>query len=143
MPTSISIDASVAVKAIVDEPSSHKARSVIAANDLIILPAHAFAEIAEIIFRKHLAGLIDEDQVRVALTKLPEILVLVPLDSIMLEAFAIAKELRHSIYDCLYVAAARKHRVNLITADLNMLRKIRGTQFSTFVFSLDSCAVLP
>ncbi len=138
MPTTISIDASVAVKAIVEERNSDKARAIVAANDLILAPAHAYAEIAEIVLRKSLAGLVDARQATMALERLPEILTLVPLDSIILDAFGIARAIRHSVYDCLYIAAARKHGVKLVTADLHMLRKTAGTEFSSIVIGLES-----
>ena len=91
MATSISIDASVAVKAIVEEQFSDNARSILATYDLILAPAHAYAEIAEVVFRKFSAGQIEERQVVLALERLPNILTLVPPDTIIVGAFNIAK----------------------------------------------------
>ena len=66
MPTTISIDASVAVKAIVEENNTDKARAIIVAYDLVLAPAHAYVEIAEIVYRKSVAGLIDLSQATTA-----------------------------------------------------------------------------
>lgn len=138
MPTSISIDASVVIKSLVEEESSGVARKLIATVDLIIVPAHAYAEIAEIIYRKRMSGLIEEAHAREALEELPRLLTLVPLDGIIGDAFSIAMDIRHSVYDCLYVAAARKHGISLVTADLKLLRKVEGTAYSSIVIPLES-----
>jgi predicted nucleic acid-binding protein len=100
MPTTISIDASVAVKAIVEEAGSGADRAIIAAREPILAPAHAYAEIAEIVLRKSLVGLV-------------------------------------------YIAAARKHGVKLVTAGLHLLRKTSGTGFSSTVIHLESFTSWP
>ena len=138
MQTTISIDASVAIKLIVEERGSSKARVIVESYDLIFVPAHAHAEVAEIVLRKLYAGLVDERQAVLVLEKLPEILRPVALDTILLDAFRITKTIRHSVYDCLYIATARKLNVALVTADLRMLRKTAGSEFSSIVFNLES-----
>ena len=140
MQTTISIDASVAIKLIVEEQGSSKARVIVESYDLIFVPAHAHAhaEVAEIVLRKLYAGLVDERQAVLVLEKLPEILRPVALDTILLDAFRITKTIRHSVYDCLYIATARKLNVALVTADLRMLRKTAGSEFSSIVFNLES-----
>ena len=143
MATSISIDASVAVKAIVEEQFSDSARSILATHDLVLAPAHAYAEIAEVIYRKFSAGLIEERQVVLALERLPKILTLIPLDTIIVDAFNIAKDIHHSVYDCLYVAAALKHGTELITADAKLVLKTRNTPYSALVRHLADSGGLP
>ena len=143
MATSISIDASIAVKAIVEEQFSDNARSILATYDLILAPAHAYAEIAEVVFRKFSAGQIEERQVVLALERLPSILTLVPLDTIIVDVFNIAKEIHHSVYDCLYVAAAMKHGTELVTTDVKLVLKTRNTPYSAFVRHLADSGGLP
>jgi predicted nucleic acid-binding protein len=143
MPTTISIDASVAVKTIVEEEHSDRARALVAANDMILAPAHAYAEIAEIIYRKTNAGDVEEKQALWVLAELPKILTLVPLDTIVADAFAIARSIRHSVYDCLYIAAAQRHGVKLVTADRRMLRKTHGTGYAPIVIDLESTSAFP
>ena len=143
MATSITIDASVAVKTIIEESFSGLARNVLAGFDLVLAPAHAYAEIAEVIYRKSSVGLIGERQANFALERLPQILTLVPLDAIIVDAFGIARELQHSVYDCLYVAAALKHQTKLITADLKLVTKPRSSRFSNVVLHLADSGILP
>ena len=138
MPTSISIDASVAVKTLVEEAGSEQARAVVAAYDMIIAPAHAYAEISEILYRKTVSGVLERLQAQKALKQLPIVFTLAPLDMIMAEAFEIACDLRHSVYDCLYVATAIKFATQLATADFRLLRKIVGTRYSGIVIGLES-----
>ena len=138
MPTTISIDASVAIKTLVEEVGSEQARAVVAAHDMIIASAHAYAEISEILYRKTVSGVLERLQAQEALKQLPIVFTLAPLDTIMAEAFDIACDLRHSIYDCLYVATAIKFATQLVTADLRLLRKTVGTKYSGIVIGLES-----
>lgn len=138
MPTTISIDASVVVKTLVEETGSARARAVVAAHDMIIVPAHAYAEVSEVLYRKTVSGVLDRLQALQALKQLPIAYTLAPLDAVMAEAFEIAIDLRHSIYDCLYVATAVKFGVHLVTADLRLLRKTADSKYSGIVISLES-----
>ena len=143
MPTTISIDASVAIKAIIEEPHSGLARQIVSAYDLLLTPAHAYAEIAEVVLRKTQAGLIQQDQAAIALQRLPKILTMVALDTIMLDAFRIGLTLKHSVYDCLYIAAARLHGVKLITADKRLLAKTAQSEFAATVIDIANSDKLP
>ena len=138
MPTTISIDASVAIKTLVEEAGSDQARALVAAHDMIIAPAHAYAEISEILYRKTVSGVLDRLQAQKALKQLPIVYTLEPLDTVMAETFEIACELRHSVYDCLYVATAIKFATQLATADFRLLRKTIGTRYSGIVIGLES-----
>jgi predicted nucleic acid-binding protein len=138
MPITISIDASVAIKTLVEENGSDRARAVVAAHDMIIVPAHAYAEISEILYRRTLSGVLDRLQAQKALQQLPIIYTLAPLDTVMAEAFEIACDLRHSVYDCLYVATAIRFATQLVTADLRLLRKTADTKYSAIVIDLES-----
>ena len=137
----ISIDASVAIKTIIDEVNSSEARAIVAAFDLVIVPAHAYAEISEVIYRKAIGGLIEAEQARKSLMRLPEVFTLAPLDTVMADAFDIAMEIRHSVYDCLYVATARRHGTKLVTADARLLLKVANTQYAPVVIGLQSFSV--
>lgn len=63
---------------------------------------------------------------------------MVALDTIMLDAFRIAWSIQHSVYDCLYIAAARLHDVKLVTADRRMLAKTSNTEFARIVIALEA-----
>lgn len=52
-------------------------------------------------------------------------------------AWALASELDHSPYDCLYLALARELKTRVLTADERLLRKLRQTRFAGDCLRLD------
>jgi len=44
-------------------------------------------------------------------------------------AVAIARELDHPVYDCLYVTLAEERRAKLVTADTRLLQKLQQTRW--------------
>jgi predicted nucleic acid-binding protein len=51
-------------------------------------------------------------------------------------ALAIAIELRHSAYDCFYLALAEQRTSSLVTADDRLIRRCADTPFEKLVQSL-------
>ncbi len=67
------------------------------------------------------AGLIGAEKARAALSKLPERFdVLSPLLPLTEDAFEIAVSLNHPVYDCFYLALARRESAPLVTADKHL-----------------------
>jgi predicted nucleic acid-binding protein len=56
---------------------------------------------------------------------------LVPSAILTDRALAIALELRHSVYDCFYVALADLREVDFVTADAQLLRRCANSTFAT------------
>jgi predicted nucleic acid-binding protein len=44
-------------------------------------------------------------------------------------AFALAKEINHSVYDCLYAVAARENDATLVTCDVKFAAKLDPTKY--------------
>jgi predicted nucleic acid-binding protein len=44
-------------------------------------------------------------------------------------AFEIAAELRHPVYDCLYVALAEREGATLVTADRHLIGRLAGSRW--------------
>ena len=51
-------------------------------------------------------------------------------------AVAIARELDHPVYDCLYLALAEARQTSLVTADARFLAKLSGTAWEASTLSL-------
>jgi predicted nucleic acid-binding protein len=51
-------------------------------------------------------------------------------------ALAIALELRHSAYDCFYLALAEVRRCSLVTADQRLLKRCAGTRLANLISRL-------
>jgi len=58
---------------------------------------------------------------------------LVPCLTLKDGAIALALELRHSVYDCFYLALAERRQTHVVTADQRLIRRCAGTRFSNLV----------
>ncbi|MGE0212843.1 MAG: type II toxin-antitoxin system VapC family toxin [Parvibaculaceae bacterium] len=141
MATWVTIDASVLVKAFVREKDSDKADALFASDTVLIAPAHALAEVGDVLYRKLRGGQITEEQLRLAYIGLPGSFQPVPLESILQQAIEVAIEIEHSVYDCLYLVVAQRHDCQLVTADTKFVAKVRQTRFGSRVVNLADFAV--
>jgi predicted nucleic acid-binding protein len=112
------VDASVAVKWVLPEAGSDRAAAIRTADDDLIAPSLACAEIGSAIRRAVLRGDVSAAEarrdLRVASDHYRRI---VPLEELAERAIDVAMRLRHPIYDCFYLALAERERCALITAD--------------------------
>lgn len=131
------IDASVGVKWVVPEEDADIARRLIGADDLLV-PALFYFEVGNAIWKKARRGELLLDLL------LPEMAILrdltEPFDDaeFAARALALAVELDHPIYDCLYLAAAEAFDVPLITADRRFIKAIGGTRYRSLVRDLST-----
>ena len=117
------IDASVAVKWVVDEPNGNKAEKLL--GEPLAAPALWLAEAASALWSKCRRRDISEDEVRRACVTLRQ----APVSQISLElllpaAIDYALTLQHPVYDCFYLAAAHIHETYMVTADLRFARRV-------------------
>lgn len=117
------IDASVAVKWVVEEEFSDEARSL-AGQDLHA-PDLLYIECANILWKKAAKGdltLTQAERASKALQISP--VMVVPSGPLLEKALALAGALRHPVYDCLYLALAAEKKMPLITADERLARVV-------------------
>jgi predicted nucleic acid-binding protein len=112
----IVIDASVAVKWVLDEPGSEAA--VALCDQELIAPVLWLAEVANALWRRARIGEITNDQAAALVSELLN----APVASIAIEphleaALKLATEIDHPVYDCIYLALALHHRTHVVTAD--------------------------
>ena len=127
----IVVDASVIVKWFVPEVGSAAARALLSAADEVIAPELARVEVASALIRTAIRGQLSGADAGTTLrawfraTADGQIFLLSNADDI--EAAAeLALELRHPLPDCLYLAAAERLGVALITADQAFARRATG-----------------
>ena len=118
------VDASMAVKWVVEEPDSGQARLLararLEAPDLLVI------ECANILWKKARMGDIGAKQARERLDALLEAPVaLTPSRDLLGRAMDLALELEHPVYDCLYLALALARGVPLVTADERLAKAVR------------------
>ena len=119
------IDASIAVKWVVDEDGTAESLSlrkhVLAAPDLLL------PECANILWKKVRLGELTADEGAFAARLLARADVdLSPMRPLMEEATRLAVHLDHPAYDCVYLALAQARGLPFVTADERLLRKVRS-----------------
>jgi predicted nucleic acid-binding protein len=124
----IVVDASVIVKWFVPETGNAAAKALLAGADELIAPELARIEVASVLIRRairrELAGADVENTLRVWFRALADGQVfLLPNADDLEAAVKVALELQHPLPDCLYLAAAERLGVALITADRAFVRR--------------------
>ncbi len=112
----IVVDASVAVKWVLDEPDS--AAAVALRDEELIAPVLWLAEASNVLWRRVRISEVTADEARGLLSELMD----APVASFAMEphldrALQLAAEIGHPIYDCLYLALALHHDTHVVTAD--------------------------
>lgn len=130
------VDASVAVQWFVDEggPSVRAARRLLLAGHDLIAPSLLLSEVQNVLWKKLRAGQVTEEQGRLVVASLSGFFVHVePEDTLVEAAWALAVAHDHPIYDCLYVALARRAGASLATFDkrLKSLARAAGVLLET------------
>jgi predicted nucleic acid-binding protein len=112
------IDASVAVQWYVSQPNSAKALEIARSGDVLSAPDLILAEAGNAFWQSVRAGLLQRRDALDALSELPKRFdFLHSAEPYVSEALEIAISLNHPIYDCFYLALARRERAPLVTAD--------------------------
>ena len=118
------IDASVAVKWVVEEDGSSAARKL--AGQEMEAPDLLLVECANILWKKTVLGDLTSPEAAAALKELRLAPVsLTPSSNLLDAALALSTELRHPIYDCVYLALANRRKRPLVTADMRLARAVR------------------
>jgi len=118
------IDASVAVKWVVDEPGSGAAAALLSAGPLQA-PDLLLVECANVLWKKARRGELSADEAGLAIRLLAQAdLELLPSRPLVAQALQLAQALDHSAYDCLYLAQALASGRPFVTADARFARRI-------------------
>lgn len=112
------VDASVALKWVLDEPGSEAADAILDAEPVIVAPALWLSETANALWRRVLRGEIEAPEARERFARLRATPIrLTPIERNIEAALGLACELRHAVYDCLYLAVALAEDADVVTAD--------------------------
>jgi predicted nucleic acid-binding protein len=119
----IVVDASIAAKWYLHEAGSAEAADILTSATPLLAPALIRVEVTGAIIRRYREGLLSLGRAKEACELWDTDLAggavqLVPDDTLLVSARAIAFKIRHAIQDCLYLAAAiEAGRARLVTAD--------------------------
>lgn len=124
------VDASVAVKWVLDEAGDLEARAIIERRVPLIAPELIVAEVTNVAWKRHAKGDIPLRQARLITVEVPRVFTqLFALTPLRDRALAIALELRYPVYDCFYLALAESEDAVMVTADRRLLGSLGGTRW--------------
>jgi predicted nucleic acid-binding protein len=113
---SVVVDASVALKWVLDEPGSESADALL--EEELIAPALWLLEAANALWWRSQRGEITPDEATERLTELLNAPVATTtIEGDLLTAAELASRLDHPVYDCLYLAMAIRENTYVVTAD--------------------------
>jgi len=121
----VTVDASVAVKWFVAEDHRKEARSLLAPGIERYAPDLLPVECASAIWKKTCRG-----EIRSAapfldeITRLSSVIRILPGETLLREATETALRIGHPVYDCLYIACARRTGSILVTADRKLFEVV-------------------
>lgn len=122
--TTVVIDASIAVKWVVEEEGTLEALTL-RRRAKLIAPELLTAECANILWKKVQRDELSKDEALLAARLLQAADVeFLPTRSLLEAATQIAIELKHAAYDCLYLALATERDCRFVTADERFVRKL-------------------
>ena len=135
------IDASVAVKWVLDEPGSPQARALAGAR--LEAPDLLLVECANILWKKVQLGDLRQAEAMARMDLLNQAPVTWASSPDLLgNALRLALHLRHPVYDCLYLALALELAIPLVTADRRFVQAVsRRPPLARLISLLDDLPV--
>ena len=120
------VDASVAAKWFFAEANSQEAHQLLGPRIRLHAPDFILIELTNVICKKTRLKQISSIQPYIdRLALLPNAVLLSPSnDGLLMRAAAMAAEIGHSVYDCLYLACAEEQNAPIITADAPLTRRV-------------------
>jgi predicted nucleic acid-binding protein len=142
---SLIVDASVALKwFLLDEPHACQALAIVRDQASLIAPDILIAEVCNAAWRLAKLGRLHQEQVDEIAAILPGFFdLLVSSTGLACRAVAIAGQLDHPVYDCLYLALAEAEQTDFVTADLQLLGKVRGRSWGQWAVNLSEYNLRP
>ena len=133
------LDASVACKWFFDEPLSAAARQLATSDIDFAAPDILLAECANVAWLRSRRELVPRAQAQAFLKSLPQWFnSFAPSGRLHEAAFAMACELNHPVYDCLYLALADREQTRMITADRAFFGRVADSPWKHRIESLGS-----
>ena len=131
------VDASVAVKLLVDEPDSGAARALAASGQELHAPRLMVAEVANALWRKARQGQFERTDAGAAMAALSDM----PMrwnddETVGADAVRLALALDHPVYDCVYLALAHRIGATVVTADRRFVTAVAPTEHGESVLTL-------
>lgn len=133
----LAVDASVAVKWLIEEEGLDAARQLAESGEELHAPRLMASEVANALWRKARLGEIDRRRARALIVAIPEMPVLWSADeTLSVDALRFALTLDRAVYDCVYLALAHRIDGRLVTADTRFANALAQTGYGGTVVAL-------
>lgn len=135
------VDASIAIKWAIDEDDRHEARALLTSGSELVAPDFVRLELGNILWKKARLGEITAEQAHAGLPGVTQAFSrLVQVQPLVPRALALAVDLNHPLYDCLYVATAEMEAAPLVSADKRLLAALKASRFAGSAMHLREAA---
>lgn len=122
MPTCV-LDASAAIRVITGDPMASSWLEQLNQAPLVLAPELMLSEVANTLWKLQRSGTLNELDPLTLLADARDLVDQIEPDRhLQVEALALACHLDHPVYDCLYLALARREAALLLTADQRLQR---------------------
>lgn len=136
------VDASVATKWLLREVDSDAATVLLSDVATLRAPEIVRVEVAAALTKHVVADLVDAGDALLRLARLDRIFDdIVPNDHLLADGVALAAELGHHLFDCLYLALALRDDARLVTADIAFTKKAAAAGHAASVVLLGDFAL--
>jgi len=123
MPTAFVLDASAALRLVCHDPMAASWAEQLQQASLVLAPELMLTEVANALWKLQRAGSLAGLDPQLLLADARDLVDQIDPDRhLQVEALALACHLDHPVYDCLYLALARREAAVLLTADQRMQR---------------------
>ena len=131
------VDACVANKWFLPEPDAQLAKQFLSPGFRLVGPDFVLVEVANAIWKNRRLKRIGDDAATAALAVIRRYFdQLLPSEELVVEAYDFARAVDHPVYNCLYLAAARRSSAKLVTTDSVLLRKLASRPEATLAVAL-------
>ena len=112
------LDASAVIRIVEGAEVGASFAEAVLSADLVLAPELMLTEVANALWRLQRAGQLAADGLQQRLARAADLVDAIEPDrNLQVEALALACHLDHPVYDCLYLALARREAATLLTAD--------------------------
>ena len=116
------LDASAALRLITNDPEGGHFAGVLEDMALVLVPELMLTEVANALWKLQRAGSLNGLDPQLLLGDARDLVDQIEPDrELQVEALALACHLNHPVYDCLYLALARREAATLLSADHRLL----------------------
>ena len=133
----IVVDASVALCWFAAETATDAAKRLIGSAADLVAPSLLLAELANGLWKKTRRGELDGEAASAAMREIRRFVPqFVEMGELAAPALALARELDHSVYDCVYLTLARRRQAPFVTLDRRFVDRVAKTAYVRDVIHL-------